>query len=439
MGIMTEVSQASAATNPRPLTIVLVLDAAGNRGNGTSNSALQWAAALKQQGHHVRLVGIGAPNYPAQENLIPFVSWIARKQQMHFAKPSDALFRRAFEGADVVHLYMPFSFCRHAMRVAQSMGIPVTAGYHVQPENITYSAGPLRHIPGIDSFIYRLFRHWIFDHVNAIHVPTQLGATLLRKHHYHEPIYVISNGYEPRFTPSVKPDFTALAAATAAQESDSAVPIPTPLSNELTNAMINTASLMAAQAAPEADLPWSPEHPMHIIASGRLTNEKNHTMLIEAIAQSRHADSIKLTIAGTGPLAKKLRKQAQTSLPIPAEIGFHKNSDMPALLRSGDILVHPSIADLESISVLEGMACGLVPIIADSPLSAAGQFSLDEHCSFPVDSVETLTERIDWWFEHPTQIAQWSGIYAAYTKEHYSVAESVKEFADMEYNVIASA
>ena len=47
----------------------------------------------------------------------------------------------------------------------------------------------------------------------------------------------------------------------------------------------------------------------------------------------------------------------------PASIGFHRNADMPALLRSGDLLVHPSIADLESVSVIEGMAAGLVPVI----------------------------------------------------------------------------
>ena len=45
----------------RPMTIVLVMDTIGNKGNGTSNSALQYAHELERQGHHVRLVGIGAP------------------------------------------------------------------------------------------------------------------------------------------------------------------------------------------------------------------------------------------------------------------------------------------------------------------------------------------------------------------------------------------
>ena len=92
----------------RPLTIALVVDTVGNQGNGTSNSALQWAAELERQGHHVRLVGVGAPEYPARVNKVPLVSWVAAKQLMQFAEASDTLFRTAFQGVDVVHVYMPF-------------------------------------------------------------------------------------------------------------------------------------------------------------------------------------------------------------------------------------------------------------------------------------------------------------------------------------------
>ncbi len=48
-----------------PLTIAMVVDTSGNRGNGTSNSALQWAQELEGQGHHVRLGRASArPNIP---------------------------------------------------------------------------------------------------------------------------------------------------------------------------------------------------------------------------------------------------------------------------------------------------------------------------------------------------------------------------------------
>lgn len=121
-------SETEQEETQRPLTIAMVVDTSGNRGNGTSNSALQWAEELKRQGHTVRLVGIGAPEYPARVNHVPLVSWVAKKQQMQFAEPSDTLFRTAFRGVDVVHIYTPFRFGQHACKVAKQMGIAVTAG-----------------------------------------------------------------------------------------------------------------------------------------------------------------------------------------------------------------------------------------------------------------------------------------------------------------------
>ena len=57
----------------RPLTIAMVVDSVGNQGNGTSNSALQWARELERQGHTVRLVGVGhsrsMPNISARLTL----------------------------------------------------------------------------------------------------------------------------------------------------------------------------------------------------------------------------------------------------------------------------------------------------------------------------------------------------------------------------------
>lgn len=367
----------------------MVVETGGNRGNGTSNSALQWAAELRRQGHEVRLVGIGSPDYPAKVNRIPLVSRISAKQQMQFAEPSATLFERAFDGADIVHIYMPFRFGRHALRAARSMGLPVTAGYHVQPENVTYSAGPLKRLGFVSPFIYWLFNRWLYSKVDAIHVPTRLGAQLLASHHYATPIHVISNGYESRFSAR--------------------------------------APRTAANASPR---------PFHIVASGRLTNEKNHTMLIKAIARCAHAQDIRLTIAGTGPLKRRLERQAQRELANGAAIGFHPNADMPALLHSADLLVHPSIADLESVSVLEAMACGVVPVIADSPLSAAGHFALLGESLFDVDDVDQLAARIDWWIDRPEQLAQWGDRYARQARAHYAVEESVRRFVAMERDVI---
>lgn len=371
------------------LTLALVLDSFGNRGNGTSNSAIQYAQGLEALGHQVRLVGVGSTDYPARVHRIPLVSHVAARQQMSFARADPALFRRAFAGVDLVHIYEPFAFGRAALAQARSMGIPVTAGFHIQPENITYSAGPLRYLPGVDAAIYRLFRFWLYDHVRHIHVPTQLTADLLRSHGYKAHLHVISNGYQPRFNPGDRYE----------------------------------------RGRYERQ---RPDRLIQVVASGRLAREKDHLTLIRALALCRNRRRISLTIAGTGPMERRLKAEAARQLNgTQVSIGFHHNTTMPDLLRQADLLVHPSIADLESVSVLEGMACGAVPVIAQSNLSAAGHFALVEHSLFPVGKAQALAAQVDWWIDHPDALAVWSRRYAEHAKEHYSLDASVRAFAKM--------
>ena len=78
--------------------------------------------------------------------------------------------------------------------------------------------------------------------------------------------------------------------------------------------------------------------------------------------------------------------------------------------------------------------------IRRSPISnrsAAGQFALLDESLFPVDDVDALARRIDWWIDHPAQLAKWGGTYAEHTKTNYSVESSVRKFVAMEREAIA--
>lgn len=377
----------------KPLTITFVCEALGNRGNGTSNSAVQYATELEKMGNVVRLIGVGSPDYPLSERYIPIVTPISRRQQMRFAQVDESVLRKAISGADVVHCYLPFALEKRSLMIAQQQGIAVTAGFHLQPENILYSAGPLRYIPYASNAVYRMERDYFFRYIRHLHVPTKLGAQLLRDHGFTNQLHVISNGYEPRFTP-------------AHEQKSSAV------GHSL------------------------PSRRFRIIASGRLAGEKDQETLLRAVALSRHRDQIDVTIAGKGPLHSHLLRMAHELGLTHVEISFIPHDHMPDFLRSGDLLVHCSIADLESISVIEAMACGLVPVIADSPLSAAGQFSLCPNSDFPVGNAHVLAERIDWWIDHPDELARWSHIYAQHTRDHYSLHACVTKFEAMEREAI---
>ena len=51
--------------------------------------------------------------------------------------------------------------------------------------------------------------------------------------------------------------------------------------------------------------------------------------------------------------------------------------------------------------------------------------------------MDALARRIDWWIDHPAQLAKWGGTYAEHTKTNYSVESSVREFVAMEREAIA--
>ena len=52
------------------------------------------------------------------------------------------------------------------------------------------------------------------------------------------------------------------------------------------------------------------------------------------------------------------------------------------------------------------IGCGLPPVIADSPKSAAKQFALDDRSLFPFSDAQTLSEKIDYWVDHPAQLKE---------------------------------
>ena len=79
---------------------------------------------------------------------------------------------------------------------------------------------------------------------------------------------------------------------------------------------------------------------------------------------------------------------------------------------------------------MEAFACGLVPVIADSPRSATPQFALDERSLFPAGDVDTLAKRIDYWIEHPEERREMEHRYAENAKK-YSLENSILQTEEM--------
>lgn len=96
---------------------------------------------------------------------------------------------------------------------------------------------------------------------------------------------------------------------------------------------------------------------------GRLTKQKGHKVLFQALRAVCATHSVSLVIIGTGPDESKLRALAG-SLGLQKNIHFlGSRADVPALMRQLDILVSPSLWEGLPTVLLEAMALG-IPVVA---------------------------------------------------------------------------
>jgi len=268
------------------MVIVFVIDNYGILTNGTTMTAYRFVEALKERGHQVRVVSVGVQGphmYGLKERYIPIVTPVARKQQMIFAKYDKGVMQEALTGADVVHFFMPWQLARRGLHLAKKMGVPATAAFHVQPENITYGAGLGKLGAPIAHLIYAWFRLTFYRRVEHIHCPSSFIARELVKHHYTGRLHVISNGVGPAFRPAPAPG-PALK--------------PSSQTTSVSKPPLQQVSASGAPLQPEPGL-------FHILMVGRFAPEKRQDVLIKAIKQSRYEKRIQLHLAGAGPREKK--------------------------------------------------------------------------------------------------------------------------------------
>lgn len=368
------------------MNIVIVIDIYDQLTNGTVMTAYRFVEEFKRRGHNVRVVATGAKGegeYEVPERVLPIVTPVAAKQQIRFGKPVDSILREAFAGADVIHFYLPFKLEKRGRKIAKEMGIPCTAAFHLQPENITYNCGMKRSVL-LPRWIYSFFRRRFYKYFDHVHCPSIFIADQLRKHRYKAKLHVISNGVAADFKPS---EYTA----TEQKEF------------------------------------------FDILMIGRYATEKRQDVLIRAIAKSKYSDKIRLTLAGKGPKRKKLERLSKKYLKNPVTFGFYSEQELIKVIQSSDLYVHAADIEIEAIACIEAFSCGLVPVIANSKKSATPQFALDERSLFKAGSAKDLAAKIDYWIEHQEERCAMSEKYAEHGKRFrldYSVERAEEMFTE---------
>ncbi len=355
------------------MIITVVCDVLGEENNGTTIAAMNLIRSLKAKGHEVRILCPDADKMNTEGYYVlpvldvgPLNNYV-KKNGVCIARGDSEVISRALEGADVVHIMTPFLLGTKAMKMAKAMGIPVTAGFHCQAENVT-SHLFMKNSKLANNVTYKVFYRNFYKYVDAVHYPTEFIRSTFEAKGRKTNAYVISNGVNKAFVPA------------------------------------------------EPTKPEEYRDKFIILFIGRYSKEKSHKILIDAVEKSEFADKIQLVFAGDGPLKEKLMKQSE-KLPNKPLFKFFSRTELLNMINSADLYVHPAEIEIEAISCLEAISCGLVPIISNSPRSATRFFALDEKNLFECNDSTDLAKKIDWWLTHPKEKAERSKEYLGYTKQ----------------------
>ena len=96
---------------------------------------------------------------------------------------------------------------------------------------------------------------------------------------------------------------------------------------------------------------------------------------------------------------------------------FYTRKELNTVINSCDLYVHPAEIEIEAISCLEAITCGLVPVISNSVRSATNRFAISDMNLFQYNSAQDLANKIDYWIENPDKRKECSKQYLGYTKQ----------------------
>ena len=282
---------------------------------------------------------------------LPGVNGIIRSMKVMLGRPDKQLMAQALSGAGLLHVQFPFFLGYSAIAMARKMQLPVICSFHVQPENLLLNLG--LNFKWLRELLYKIFIRYIYNRADLVIAPSRFAADQLIKRNLQRPVEVVSNGVPDKFF----------------------IPKATP-----------------NDSADVADF--------HILSVGRLSGEKQQSLLIDAIANSRHREKIQLQLVGAGPNEVELNTQI-TKAGINATVETVSDAELLLRYQLADLFVHCGMIELEGMSVAEAMAASNAVVVSDSEASAAGMFAISESAKFKSGDVNDLTEKLDYWIENP--------------------------------------
>ncbi len=340
------------------MKIAMVVDTF-NRANGGCVATMRLVEGLKKRGHEFTIVATKSLEverfYQVKGFFLPGTREAQEKMDFMFGRPQKRVLRKAFADVDLVQIQFPFYLGYGAAKMAKKMNKKVMGAFHVQPENIISAMGKENRY--LEWLLHKVFNFALFNRVPLVQCPSQFAADMLFDHGCDAALRVVSNGIPEQYAAGRydRPDFYG--------DSDKLV----------------------------------------LMNVGRHAPEKRQSLLIEGVKRSKYADKITLMLCGTGEMSDELVKLG-SELPNPPLTRYVSHEEKLQYLSTADMYVHGSIVELESLSCLEAIGCGLPCLIGDSKYSAAPQFALDDRFLFHRDDAGDLAKKIDYWYENRDEL-----------------------------------
>lgn len=367
------------------MKITMVCDVLGEPNNGTTIAAYNLIDYLRKAGHDVTVVCAdeskrGLAGYEVVPTIcLGPLNAILKANNVSLAKGDKKALEKTIRGADVVHILIPFRLGTCAAKIAERLNIPATASFHAQAENFTAHISCMNS-RAVNHLTYLFYYRLLYRHVAIVHYPTRFIRELFEREIGRElPCRVISNGVGEEF-------FTHRPHER--------------LSEKFT-----------------------------LLCTGRFSKEKAQQTLIKAIGKSAMREDVKIYFAGNGPREKKLKRLAKR-WKVDADFHFYSRKEMLRMLHGADLYIHTAVVEIEAISCLEAIVCGLVPIICNSRRSATKNFAADERCLFEPGDSKGLAEKIAYFYRRPERVEEYRARYASF-KADYHREDCMKRMEEM--------
>ena len=350
------------------MRILMVSDVFFPRVNGVSTSIQTFLRELTSQGHEVTLI---APDYDQvgiEDDLksdiiripsrrVPMDPEDRMMQMSYITALVDELRERKF---DLIHIHTPFIAHYAGLRLAKALVLPVVESYHTYFEEYLYNY--IRWLP--QEWLRALAREFSrrqCNHVDAVVVPSEPMADVLRGYSIESCMYIVPTGIN-------LPEFTDSDGRCFRQKHDIAQDRPV------------------------------------LIYIGRLAHEKNILFLLDVLKKLKPGcPDVLLILAGEGPAIAEL-KDAADARSLNDNILFvgyqQRGKALNSCYRAGNVFIFASRTETQGLVLLESMALG-VPVLSTAIMGTRDVLSEGYGCMIADEDADSFAKTALWLLENP--------------------------------------